>query len=108
MPFAAGQWRELVAMDACVALGTIAEAEASRQGTRGARVRVLVDVESLQRGSLPPRVRFAAWGTGAALKPGHRILFACRPPEAQSADVILLALSGEHEGDVGQEEGLGR
>jgi len=96
--FEAEQLQEFLEADGYIALGRVQKEEPSNQSTRGARVRVLVEVEKPLRGALPRQVGFMMWGAPGTVKQGQQILFACRPPVPQSTDVVLLAFLNVPEG----------
>ncbi|MBN1208022.1 MAG: hypothetical protein JXB05_24370 [Myxococcaceae bacterium] len=87
----AEQLRDFLAQGGCVAVGKVQKVEVFNQGTRGAKVRIVLDVEKQLHGALPRQVSFVAWGDPDTAKVGQQLLFAIKPPVPQLPDAVLLS-----------------
>jgi hypothetical protein len=74
----------------CIGMGRVQQVEAFHQGTRGARVRIHVNVERQLQGTLPREISFLSFGGPDTAKPGEWLLFAVGepPPGTQAASLL--------------------
>jgi hypothetical protein len=92
--------RGFLAQGACVAVGKVQKVELFNQGTRGARLRIHVEVEKQLHGSLPRQFSFMTFGGPGDAKAGDKLLLAVKPPAPQAQDAVLQSFYVVPEGRV--------